>query len=268
MQGSCLLVVILLKSWQSATESGTLGNDSTMTTVTTAGAATITPAGFEVASSPFHPPILEIVTRKVKVTVKGLVKVKTLHFLSNWFVKFPWLHYVPTLNGVLRYICASESAKDNLRLVTQKSYSFITDGFHNWSTATTSFPAHEKSACHRFALHVKTQSESSLPIDTALSEQTADEQATARKCLEKTVTTLQFLAGPPGLALQGKSNDSGNFYQLMKIRSADIKYLDMRLSRKVDMTSWATQNEIFELLIVSQLSDRYVTTFDMLNNLQ
>ena len=71
------------------------------------------------------------------------------------------------------------------------------------------------------------------------------------------MTTVQFSARQ-GLALRGKSKDSGNFNQLMKLRSNDVKFLETWLSRKVDMTSWATQNEVLDLLshsVIRQICD-------------
>ena len=200
-----------------------------------------------IGGAPFQPHASEIATQKVKVKSKGgQIKVKTLHFQSQWFADFKWLHYVPSLNGVLCHICATEAGKGSLRLVALKSDSFVCDGFHNWSTAIASFKEHESSRCHKFSRYQELHAKSSQPVEAALSEQTADEQATARKCLATIITTVQYLARQ-GLALRGKYNDDGNFKQLLKVRSLDAKYLEAWLSRKVDMTSWATQNEILDL---------------------
>ena len=47
--------------------------------------------------------------------------------------------------------------------------------------------------------------------------------------------------------LRGKTEDEGNFYQLLLLRSDDSEDLRLWLTRKMDMTSWAMQNELLEM---------------------
>lgn len=56
-------------------------------------------------------------------------------------------------------------------------------------------------------------------------------QARSRLALEKIIQSIKFLARQ-GLALQGHDNESGNLYDLLRLRSHDIPELANWLSRK------------------------------------
>jgi hypothetical protein len=200
------------------------------------------PVSFIDAPIPYQPDTSEIATMSCK---KGL-KTKTLRFQTNWFVQFKWLHYVPSLKGVVCHICAKLSATGQLNLAKSASPAFITDGFRNWSVAIKKFRSHETSECHRLAAELTIQIRNSQPVNALLSAQKRKEQEVARRCLMSILTSIRYLAGQ-GLALRGKTEDEGNFYQLLLLRSDDIEDLRSWLTRKKDMTSWAMQNELLEM---------------------
>lgn len=190
------------------------------------------PVSFIDAPIQYQPDTSEIATMSCK---KG-PKMKTLRFQTNWFVQFKWLHYVPSLKGVVCHICAKLSATDQLNLAKSASPAFITGGFRNWSVALKKFRSHEASECHRLAAELTIQIRNSQPVNALLSAQKRKEQEVARRCLMSILTSICYLAGQ-GLALRGKTEDEGNFYQLLLLRSDDIEDLRSWLTRKKDMTS-------------------------------
>jgi len=59
------------------------------------------------------------------------------------------------------------------------------------------------------------------PVTVQLNEHLKRDQEVARKALHVAVTSLMFLARQ-GLAIRGNCHHGGNFYQLMRLRSADV----------------------------------------------
>ena len=58
---------------------------------------------------------------------------------------------------------------------------------------------------------------------------------------------MRFL-GCQGLALRGSENEKGNLVQLLHLRANDLPILKDWLVRPTTWTSWATQNEVVEIM--------------------
>ena len=80
-------------------------------------------------------------------------------------------------------------------------------------------------------------------------ESTASQMALNRRCLEKIVETLQFLARQ-GLALRGdNSDDDSSFIQTLKLRAKDIPQLTDWMKRKQNkFMSHDIKNEIIQTM--------------------
>jgi hypothetical protein len=185
--------------------------------------------------TPFQPKPSDIPTMQCKN--------RTLHFQQAWFNRYLWLHYDASRKGVLCYRCGIAYVAGLLNIAKFASSAFITDGFRNWSMALMKFDVHERSECHKIATAQLSHARASQPINAQISDQKAAEQRPAHQCLLKIVSSVHYLARQ-GLAFRGRSEESGNFQQLMLLRAEDNPELLPWLSRKIDMTSWAVQNEI------------------------
>lgn len=83
---------------------------------------------------------------------------------------------------------------------------------------------------------------------TQLSSAWGKQQEEARHCLLKVVVTVQYLARQ-GQALRGHDGDSGNLYQLSRLRLEDDSILAKWLTeRRQDYSSPQAQNEILNLM--------------------
>ena len=192
-----------------------------------------------VPSSPYQPDTAVI---KPQIMAK-----RTLHFQSSWFTKFPWLHYVPSLEGVLCHICSQAHTDNQLNLAKCSEPVFTTEGFNNWKKALQRFAVHENSHTHRVSANAQAHKRCSQPVAAQLSSQKAAEQATSRECLLRILTSVRFLARQD-LALRGGDADDGNFQQLLRLRCDNAPALKAWLNKKTTMTSWLIQNEIMEML--------------------
>ena len=65
----------------------------------------------------------------------------------EWFQTWPWLHYDEEKDVVLCHVCLSALQAKKMT-VKRGDSAFLSKGFSNWKDATTSFKAHESSACH------------------------------------------------------------------------------------------------------------------------
>jgi len=206
------------------------------------------------SDSPFQPPVNIIPPQHL-----GHVKTRVLHFQQGWFQKYKWLHYVPSLQGVLCFTCAKAEKLNMIDLATKRDAAFISNGFRNWKKALETFQSHQSSQCHNFSyMQLQRINQSKPAVNTQLSSQLQAEQARARECLRMIFTTAIFLARQ-GLAFRGHENDEGNFKQLLLLRSEDNAVLRQWLSNRTDMTSGSRQNEILELFansIVRDVSER------------
>ena len=173
-------------------------------------------------------------------------KDKILSFQVSWFQKHSWLHYCPEVKGVLCFYCMKASAKDVLSLATKRDDAFSSVGFRNWKNAIERFTIHERSQAHLHAVN-QLQQMKAKPVDAQICTQKATEQANARVALMALFTTIKFLARQ-GIALRGHKSHSGNYMQLLQVRSHDIPELKHWLTRATKYTSPETQNEMLLML--------------------
>ena len=105
----------------------------------------------------------------------------------------------------------------------------------------------------------------SQSVAAQLVKEVQDDQAIARSCLLKMISTLQFLACQ-GLAARGHLESEGNFIQLLRLRSEeDCSDLVRWLKRRGNWTSHEIQNELFEIMAHSVL--RTISNAAKVNNI-
>ena len=76
----------------------------------------------------------------------------TLHFQSSWFTEFPWLHYDPSVLGILGYYCSVAHKLDLVDIAHNRDDGFCAIGYKNWKNAKQRFTAHAKAPSHLFAV--------------------------------------------------------------------------------------------------------------------
>jgi len=171
---------------------------------------------------------------------------RVLTFQHSWFAGFPWLHYSPELQSVLCYYCAKADSLHLLKLAWKSEGAFMSTGFKNWKKAKEKFTSHEASHTHAYAVNQLQQTKAGC-VATQISQQKAQQQRDARTALLKLLTSIRYLARQ-GLAIRGHETDTGNFYQLVKLRCDDVSELHVWLQRTTNFMSSDVQNEMLTLL--------------------
>jgi hypothetical protein len=169
-------------------------------------------------------------------------KDKILSFQVSWFQKRSWLHYSPDKKGVLCFYCMTANARNAMSLSTKRDDAFCTVSFTNWKHALERFIIHELSQTHAHAVS-QVQQMKSAPVNAQISGQKAAEQANTRIALLAMFSTLKFLARQ-GIAVRGHEGPSGNYMQLLQLRSEDKPELKSWLMRTTNFTSPESQNEM------------------------
>ena len=175
-------------------------------------------------------------------------------FRNQWLQEWPWLVYRLVTEDVICCHCSAAEEQKLLTFSTRKDPSFISAGFKSWKKATKSFREHEASAQHREAMLTRKTITTENPVTVQLNEHLKRDQEVARKALHVAVTSLMFLARQ-GLAIRGHCHHGGNFYQLMRLRSADVPEVVSWLRRRDNWLSDTIQNELIEMLAHTLLRD-------------
>ena len=200
---------------------------------------------FIIPDKPFHPNDLSLIPTQLRKSQKANF---TLKFQKNWFDKFPWLHFEPSVGGVLCHICASASHQGILNLAKNSETSFISKGYNNWKKAIQNFESHQKSKCHELASSNLMIISTNKTVNTLLDKKCSKDQSDARDMLIKMITSLRFLA-ERGLAIRGHTTDNANFTSLLMLRSEDDERIKQWLSRsRLKYTSGEIQNELIHIM--------------------
>lgn len=171
---------------------------------------------------------------------------RTLKFQTSWFKSYEWLHYSNDIKGVICFTCAKATELGLLTNASKTDKAFITTGYSNWKKALEKFADHQNSGTHHLAVNQMRQLKME-PVTAQISTQVMKAQQSARIALLKEFETIQFLARQ-GLALRGRDSDSGNYAQLLKLRSKDVPELVGWLSKVTNFTSPESQNEMLSML--------------------
>ena len=162
-------------------------------------------------------------------------------FSSEWYKKFPCLHYNLDKDAAFCYTCISAGIKGLKTIYHNKYEAFITRGYRNWRHATENFGMHEESDCHKDYVNQLSAPESVCYADESFHETPICEKARNRQMFLTILRNIQFLSCQ-GLAFRG-SNNEGNFEQLM------------RLSTKLDprITSWMEKKREKYLIMIRKM---------------
>jgi len=179
---------------------------------------------------------------------------KYIHtFQTQWYNRFPWLHFSPGVEGVLCFYCYKAFHTDTSPLAKNAEPAFISAGFKSWRKAIERFSLHEKSDCHKTAITTHLYEDRS--VQCQLASVSASQQEEARACLLKIIGAVQLLARQ-GLALRGHDSSEGNLDQLLKYKAEEDPCLARWLASKKDVyTSGTIQNEFLNLISTSIVRD-------------
>lgn len=108
--------------------------------------------------------------------------------------------------------------------------SFISSGFCDWKNSLRALRLHNHSRFHSECLYV-IQQQSQSPIISQLGIVAKQQQEQRRRLFMAEVSSLQYLLRQ-GIAFRGHSEEEGNLFQLMQLRSSDIPGLDQWLADK------------------------------------
>ena len=108
--------------------------------------------------------------------------------------------------------------------------SFISAGFCDWKNALRALRLHNHSKFHSECLYI-VQQQSKLSIVAQIDIVTKKQQEQRRRLFMAEVSSLKYLLRQ-GIAIRGHSEDEGNLFQLIQLRSIDIPGLDQWLTDK------------------------------------
>ena len=190
--------------------------------------------------NPFHFPQREF-GRPPHVTKRS--------FQPSWFAKWTWLHYNEEEDVAYCFYCIKAYQQNKLHGVSNMESTYISTGYRNWKEATTRFPMHESSRCHKDAmLTMVTLPATTRDIGETLSQQHRYEKQNNRQCFLKILSNIKFLSRQ-GLPFRGNGDESdSNFLQLIKLREIDYPKLSNWMAKKTNTyTSPEIQNELLKL---------------------
>jgi len=151
-------------------------------------------------------------------------------FQPSWFTSFKWLNYCLTRNKIFCFYCYAATKQQLVTFSKKNSEAFVSVGFDNWKKALEKFREHESSQMHQES-QMKLHAIKQTSVAVQLSSQKANEQKNNRKMLCIVLNSLKYLVRQ-GLAVRGHNDESGNLWQLLECRSADVKGLKSWISKK------------------------------------
>ena len=105
-------------------------------------------------------------------------------FQLSWFAKWTWLHYNEEEDAAYCFYCIKAFQQNKLHGISNIESTYISTGYKNWKEATTRFPMHDSSRCHKDAmLKMVTLPATTCDIGETLSQQHRDEKQSNRQCM-------------------------------------------------------------------------------------
>ncbi|KAI6661467.1 Zinc finger MYM-type protein 1-like [Oopsacas minuta] len=181
----------------------------------------------------------------ISVIPVQLLPSRSLHFQKNWYQEYQWLHYSSGLKNVLCFYCSKASALGLLDLARCQDPAFILNGFDNWKKAHEKFRSHQMSRTHQLAIN-QISAIKRPAVNVQMNTLKLKEQEISRNSLLKLFTTIRYLLRQ-GSAIRGHDETSGNYFQLLKLRSEDDPDLGMYLKRTTNFISPRGQEEMMEM---------------------
>ena len=207
---------------------------------------------------------VQMAERFLNLTSPGMLcfrHVSSVFNQAGWFDKWKWLDWDNKKDCVYCHPCRM-AVRLNFTLLKKAESAFSESGFRNWKDAVRCFKKHEASHSHRDASLKWLHYTKSQSVASQLSNRVRSDQAMARNCLLKLITTLCFLAHQ-GLAFRGHNESQGNFMQLLQLRSQDCPELSMWIKRRDNWLSHEVQYELLEIMAHSVL-DSVLTMLSLL----
>lgn len=183
----------------------------------------------------------------VNATVKGR------KFQPSWKSKYPWLTFNESENKVFCDTCQQCQEMNLFSFSQNKDDAFTTTGYDNWKNALVKFAKHEMSKSHQEAVLKMASAAKGTNVAGLISTSVNRDREIARTALMCMVSSLHYLC-TQGLAIRGHTDSTGNFENLLKLRSSDNASLKNWLDRSgYRWMSPAIQNEIIQDLAHSVL---------------
>ena len=194
-------------------------------------------ADLRVANQPFDKAFLA--TTKQQVGNKE----EYCYLNPQWYRDYKWLHFCQSSMKLFCFYCLlAHHANPNLASSTQHcEITFIKEGYQNWKKDTDRFKNHQLSELHRNAVF-KYESSKQPTITQQISTPASKEMQKNREMLLKVLSSLRFLL-KQGLPIRGHTNEVGNLYQLLTLRSEDCPPL----------SSWLQNQQYMSPVIINEM---------------
>lgn len=166
----------------------------------------------------------------------------------QYFEMFSWLRYDYDSDSVKCFNCMSAEEKKLFKAGRKLNQAFLNDGFNSWKKCPKAMEDHEASDQHQEATEkIKAMQIMKNDVMGMISDQYCKDQGQHQTALIAIVQSAIYLL-TQGLPFQGRDDDSGNFIQLLHLRSNDIPALKAWLTRRDKWCSHDIQNEIVTLI--------------------
>ena len=165
----------------------------------------------------------------------------------DWFVKYPWMHYVEEKDIILCFTCLQAHKYGKTSTSRRNEDAFISVGFRKWKKGIEKLNVHRASQHHLDSLNRMHELQKDRPINNIFETSLRKEQQDARASLRIIISSIRYLARS-GQALRGHDNECGNLMQLLEERCMGSPELKQWVTRRDKWLSGDVQNEIIEIM--------------------
>lgn len=183
----------------------------------------------------------------------GDTVMKGRQFQPSWKVKYPWIKFCESTNKVYCDTCQQCQELNLFNFSHNKDEAFTSTGYDNWKNALAKFSKHELCQSHQEASLKVANATRGTNVASLISMSHNRDREVARSALMCIVSSMHYLC-TQGLAVRGHTDGTGNFENLLKLRSLDSASLNSWLDRSgYKWISPAIQNEIIQDLALAVL---------------
>ena len=201
------------------------------------------------ATSSSRPVEFHTTPNQPNISFKRDVNNRSFHY--NWYSRWQWLDWDELSEKVMCHPCKMINTMGMLQFSKNADPTFAKSGFNNWKDSTRCFDKHESSHAHKEAVMKWTAYSKGINVATQVNEAGLEQQKKNRAMLLKILSTLRLAC--QGLAIRGHTEESSNFYNLLRLRCEDCENLSNWLKQKTSFVSHEIQNEFLTLMAHSVL---------------
>ena len=127
----------------------------------------------------------------------------------SWFAKWTWFHYNKEKDAAYCFYFIKAFQQNKSHGISNMESTYISTGYKNWKVATTRFPMHESSRCHKNEmLKLVTLPATTRDIGETLLQQHRSEKQSNRQCFLEILSNCKLFLSRQGLPFRDDSDSS------------------------------------------------------------